>query len=127
MKSTPRNKILYWIVTAPFVLVMSFSVWSYFQLSPEVVDGMKHAGYPLYFLKILGTAKFLGVLAILVDRFKTLKEWAYAGFVFTMLGAFATHSALHDPIGHRIAPLVFLALLAASYALWKRLSKNIYS
>jgi len=39
---------------------------------------MTHLGYPIYFMKILGTAKLVGVAAILYGRFSRLKEWAYA-------------------------------------------------
>src|ERR1700712_437365 len=53
-------------------------------------------GYPLYFLYIIGVWKILGVIAILVPRFKLVKEWAYAGFFFAMTGAFVSHLAVGE-------------------------------
>ncbi|HTB32975.1 MAG TPA: DoxX family protein, partial [Bacteroidia bacterium] len=53
-------------------------------------------GYPVYFLTILGVWKILGVIAILVPKFKLVKEWAYAGFFFAMTGALASHLFCHD-------------------------------
>ena len=45
-------------------------------------------GYPPYFVYIIGVAKVLGAIAIVVPRFPRLKEWAYAGLIINMTGAF---------------------------------------
>jgi len=39
-------------------------------------EGISVLGYPIYLLKFLGTAKLLGGIAVLQERFRTLKEWA---------------------------------------------------
>lgn len=44
-------------------------------------------GYPLYFVYIIGVAKVLGAIVILIPRFPRLKEWAYAGLIINMTGA----------------------------------------
>ena len=62
----------------------------------EWVDLLTGLGYPVYFLTILGVWKILGVIAILIPRFKLLKEWAYAGFFFVMTGALVSHLAIGD-------------------------------
>jgi hypothetical protein len=36
---------------------------------------------------LMGFWKILGVLAILIQKFGLLKEWAYAGFFFAISGA----------------------------------------
>jgi hypothetical protein len=46
-----------------------------------------------------------------------LKDWAYAGFFFDLTAAAFSHAAVGDPRSEVIAPLVFLALVAASWAL----------
>ena len=61
-----------------------------------MVDLITPLGYPLYFLYIIGIWKILGVIAILVPRFKLVKEWAYAGFFFLMTGALVSHLASGD-------------------------------
>jgi hypothetical protein len=117
-----KTKILYWVFTAPIVIMMAFSAFLYFQGGPQVVTGLQHLGYPAYLLKILGTAKALGVLAILYDRQRTLKEWAYAGFAIDFIGATASQAFSGDGPGLYLFPMVFLAFLLASYNLWKKLS-----
>jgi hypothetical protein len=70
-----RMKLIHWAATILFVLPLTWSAILYFTESPGMVETMTHLGYPLYFLKILGTAKLLGVAALLFDRLKLLKEW----------------------------------------------------
>jgi len=53
-------------------------------------------GYPMYFMTILGVWKILGVIAVLLPGFKLVKEWAYAGFFFIMMGALISHIACSD-------------------------------
>lgn len=71
-------------------------------------------GYPVYFLTILGTGKILGVIAILLPQFRLLKEWAYAGFFFAMVGALFSHLAIGEYAVKAIAgpscQLLFIAL-----------------
>jgi DoxX-like protein len=84
---------------------------------PEVVESTKHLGYPLYFVTILGTWKLLGAIAITAPGLPRIKEWAYAGFVFDLTAAAASHAAVGDGASDIIAPLIFLVLVLASYAL----------
>ena len=65
----------------------------------------------------LGVAKLLAVMAILAPGRKLLKEWAYAGLTFDMIGASFSHASSGDPIPSVIVPLVVLSVMAASYAL----------
>lgn len=110
--------IAYWLTTGLFALAMSASAYFELSQSEQMVQGFQHLGYPLYLLTILGVAKALGVVALLVPRFPRLKEWAYAGFTFDLLGASASHGFSGDPIANVISPLVFLGLLGVSYWLW---------
>src|SRR5262245_21246723 len=95
-----RNRINsgYWVVTglmAAFMLMAS--VPDVLRL-PEAVEIFGHLGYPTYLLPFLGTAKILGVVAVLVPGFDRLKEWAYAGLVFDIAGALYSHLAVGDPV-----------------------------
>jgi uncharacterized membrane protein YphA (DoxX/SURF4 family) len=85
--------------------------------SPDVVAGVQHLGYPLYFATLLSVWKLLGAIVITAPRLPRLKEWAYAGFMFDLTGAAISHAAVGDQIGDILAPLVFLALVIASYVL----------
>ncbi|GAA4339208.1 DoxX family protein [Flaviaesturariibacter amylovorans] len=112
-----KIRIAHWAATGLFALAMAFSAFLYFSSSPDLVAGMQHLGYPRYLLGILGTAKALGVLALLQTRLATLREWAYAGFTINLIGAAWSHAASGDPL----APPMFVlaALLATSYGTWK--------
>jgi hypothetical protein len=76
---------------------------------------MTHLGYPVYFVTLLGIAKILGVIALLVSKFPLLKEWAYAGFFFMMSGAIFTHIAAGNSIGEIFPPLLLLILTVVSW------------
>jgi uncharacterized membrane protein YphA (DoxX/SURF4 family) len=91
-----RNKIIYWIATALFCFGMLASGLAQLFHTQAMIDLVTPLGYPVYFLYIIGTWKVLGVIAVLVPRFKLLKEWAYAGFFFVMTGAFVSHLASGD-------------------------------
>ena len=74
-------------------------------------------GFPEYLMTILGTAKLLGVVALLIPGVPLLKEWAYAGFTFDLLGASASHAFVGDPPMETVLPLIILGIAAASYFL----------
>src|SRR5882672_3905291 len=93
---TKTNKIIYWISTAWLALAMLASGLQQLFQTKSFVDIIIPLGYPLYFLYILGIWKILGVIAILIPRFKLVKEWAYAGFFFLMTGALVSHLAIGD-------------------------------
>lgn len=82
-----RVKIIYWSSTIVFVLFMLFSSIPDILMVPEAVQFITHLGYPTYFIPFIGVAKVLGCLALLVPNFNKIKEWAYAGLVFDLIGA----------------------------------------
>ena len=116
---TKRNKIIYWIATIWLSLgMLSTGTVQLFKLKgdgPGSLDSMTHLGYPPYFVTILGVAKILGVLVILMPRFPLLKEWAYAGFFFMMSGAVFTHIAAGNSISEIFPPLLLLILTVISW------------
>ena len=74
-------------------------------------------GYPTYFMTIHTIWCILAGVALIVPRFPRLKEWAYAGFFFDLTSAAIARAAVGDAAADIIAPLVFLALVLASWAL----------
>lgn len=85
--------------------------------TPYVRAVVEHLGYPTYFLVIMGVWKVPGAVALLVPRFPRLKEWAYAGAVFSYTAAAASHLAVGDGAGRMAAPLILTMLAAASWGL----------
>jgi uncharacterized membrane protein YphA (DoxX/SURF4 family) len=119
---TKRNKIVYWIATIWLGSgMLSTGVLQLFKakaegaLAPPGVYGITHLGYPIYFLTILGIWKILGVVALLIPKFPLLKEWAYAGFFFSMSGAVFSHIAVGDPVKEIIPSLLLLVLTVMSW------------
>ena len=119
---TRRNKIIYWISTVWLALGMLatgtlqlFKVTAEGALAPPGVYGITHLGYPIYFLTILGVWKILGAGAVLIPKFPLLKEWAYAGFFFTMSGAIFSHIALGDSMKEIVPSLLLLILTVVSW------------
>jgi hypothetical protein len=54
---------------------------------------------------------------VVVPKLPLLKEWAYAGFFFELTGAAASHALAGHDAGRIATPLVFVALVIASWAL----------
>jgi hypothetical protein len=69
---------------------------------------------------ITGAFKILGAIAILQNKYKTIKEWAFAGFAINFIGAFASRAFMGDAIGLLIPPLVVLAVMFVVYYFWKK-------
>lgn len=107
----------YWTATALFALAMTGSGVADLTHAEPIVAAMQHLGYPIYVATILGVAKLFGVVAILLPRTPRLKEWAFAGFTFDLLGAAISHASVGDPVPNVLTPLVLLAIGLASWAL----------
>jgi hypothetical protein len=88
-----KINIIYWTTTALFALFMLFTSIPNITMEPEsvafIVDKL---GFPGYFLQFIGIAKTLGAVAILIPGLPRIKEWAYAGLCFDLIGA--TYSVL---------------------------------
>ena len=82
-----KKQISYWAVTALFCLAMGISGILNLIRFEGMQDAITGLGYPAYLMSILGVAKILGVIVLLIPKMPLLKEWAYAGFTFDMLGA----------------------------------------
>lgn len=111
-----RDNVIYWVATGLVSAGMLMSAFMYLTQNPGLMKNFASAGYPVYFVLILGTAKLLGAIALLAPVWTKVKEWAYAGFTFTFLGAVWTHLATGTPW---MAPAIALVLLGVSY--WFRL------
>ncbi len=109
--------VSYWILTVLFLLPMAAGGVADVLNVEQVQEIMKHLGYPPYLAVLLGVLKILGTIALLAPGFGTLKEWAYAGFAFDLLGAVVSHAAVGDGAGDIIPPIVIAVIGAGSYVL----------
>ena len=97
---------------------MLMSAGMYIFNHSEVVKIFGTLGFPAYIIYPLAAAKILGVIAVVSNYSKTLKEWAYAGFFFDFLLALSAHLNAGD--GGFAFALLALSLLFISYIFWKR-------
>src|SRR5262245_6320433 len=110
-----RGRRLHWIVTGLMAAFMLMASIPDILRIPQAVDLFRHLGYPSYLLPFLGIAKTLGVIAIVAPGVRGLKEWAYAGLIFDLVGALYSHVAVGDPPSAWLFPFIGLALVTGSY------------
>jgi len=117
-----KTNIFYWVST---ILFAAFMAWSGIPgIKPDersiqfMHDGL---GYPIYFIQFISAAKVLGAIAILVPGFNKIKEWAYAGLFFDLVGAFYSLNAVAGKF-EAGSTFIFLPLVIGglSYYFWKK-------
>ena len=107
------RKIVYWGSTALASLALLGSL-SYLTGSEQVVSGFAKAGYPQHLRIVLGIAKPLAAIVLLLPGLGLLKEWAYAGVTFALVMAIISGYLSGDGKSWMLA-LVVLVLVAVSY------------
>lgn len=109
---------LYWIFTSLLILLMAFSAIGSFIPNPQGAAMLKQLGYQPYIIHFLSVAKILGIIAILTPGVRRLKEWAYAGFTFDLLGAIFSFIATGFPFSAWAMIILGLIFIAGSYIFW---------
>lgn len=110
-----KTKIIYWILTTLFLGLMLFSAIPDILCVPDAVTFMTHLGYPVYFIPFIGIAKLLGVVAILIPGFARVKEWAYAGLLFDLIGACYSVIAVEGFSAGVLPMFIFIGIAFGSY------------
>ena len=102
-----RIKSIYWTCTilfGGFMVMTAIPNIMVDQASVDLITTM--LGYPQYMIPFLGVAKVLGVIGIIVPGFPRVREWAYAGLFFDLIGA--TYSAI--AVEGLMVPQLFMVL-----------------
>jgi len=107
----------YWIFTVLLALWLVPSGAFDLLRIRAVLEILQRLGYPSYVAPILGTGKLLAISAIFYPRTRILREWAYAGITFLLVGAFLSHCVVHDPVTVMAASVLVLGFAAGSYLL----------
>ncbi len=81
-----KINIIYWTATIIFAALMLFTAIPNAMATADWVGLFAMLGYPKYIVSFIGIAKILGVIAILIPGFPRIKEWAYAGLAFDLIG-----------------------------------------
>jgi hypothetical protein len=108
------RKIVYWASTG-IVAAMLLTALSYLTGNPQVTSGFTKAGYPQHLRIILGIAKPVAAIVLVLPGVALLKEWAYVGAAFAWVMAVVAHYSAGDGVQIWAIPLVLLVLLIVSY------------
>jgi uncharacterized membrane protein YphA (DoxX/SURF4 family) len=112
--------VYYWISVG---LVLFFfvpgSIMNIMQ-TPDWIQVFEDLGYPIYLLPFLGIAKLAACIVLVIPAWKRIKEWAYAGLFFDLVGA--VYSALMVSGFEPALLIMFIAIAAVlvSYWLWHK-------
>jgi DoxX-like family len=110
-----RHKWMSWTITGLMAALMLLGAVPDVLRLPGAVSVFEHLGYPSYLLLFLGTAKLLGVVAVLVPGVPRIKEWAFAGLAFDVSGALYSHLSVGDPPTAWMPAALGLVLVGSSY------------
>ena len=108
------RKVSYWVSTGLLAALSLLAAFAYLSGSPQAVQGFAYVGYPQQLRIILGIAKLLGAITLVVPGLPKLKEWAYAGFTFAWVSAVVAHYLAKDG-PKAFMPLILLLFLLISY------------
>ncbi len=119
-----KHKIIFWVTTSIIFLIEGLMPLGTLIFTPEYFNaGTKPLGYPDYFAYALIIFKILGATAIMLpplpDR---LKEWAYAGLIFTLIFALMSHIIVDKNIGYILMPVAIGVILTLSYISYHKIN-----
>jgi DoxX-like family len=114
--ATKAKTIGYWVTTGVLVFCMTGGIFELLGVK-TTLEGIMRLGYPSYIIPALGLGKVLAILAILWPGVPRLKEWAYAGIFFNMMGALVSHVARNDAAWIIVVSVAIAAITLASWAL----------
>lgn len=118
-----REQIIFRVFQVLFILSILPQTIAKVTQNPQFIESFSALGYPIYLTYILFVAYTLGFIGILQSKYRTVREWAYAGFTFALVGAFASH-LLAEGFSKSWWALVPLTFLLISRYLYR---KTIYS
>ncbi|MGH2563608.1 MAG: DoxX family protein [Ginsengibacter sp.] len=112
----------YWVSTIIFAALMIFSAAGGLQPSQQAIQLIHDSlGYPVYFIQFISFAKLLGCIVILIPGLNRIKEWAYAGLFFDLIGAIYSAIAIagsFDPM--MLSMLIWIVAGILSYYFWHK-------
>lgn len=125
MAATKKTKIFYWIFTILFALIMFSTALPNVMMSQDSIDLIHtRLGYPQYFIMLIGIAKILGVIGILIPGYPVVREWAYAGLFFDLVAATVSGIAVDGLHPMQLGMLVFFAPGVVSYIYYRKKLKE---
>jgi hypothetical protein len=117
--TTKTTNVLYWTFTILFAGLMIFSAVGGIEPSQQAVEMMnKGMGLPVYFIQFISWAKIIGAVVILIPGLSRIKEWAYAGLFFDLIGAVYSIAMSFGLNAGVMGMLLWFAAGILSYYFW---------
>jgi len=115
-----RINLLFWISTGLIFLLQGLlPIFNY--NSPETRQAMEHLGYPIYFGVMLSLFKLAGGLVLIIPQIpKRIKEWAFAGFAIDFICALISFIAVDGLTVFILFPVIALIILSLSYFAYRK-------
>jgi len=114
-----KDNAIYWISTGLLALFILPGI--FFMNSEMAIEGTRHLGLPEWFRIETSIGNFIGGLILIIPQIgKRIKEWAYVAFGITYISAFIAHMAVDGIVPMSFAPLVTLAILIVSYVYYHK-------
>ena len=121
-----KTNIIYWIFTGLLCLGMLFASVPSLIFRAQAETFFNALSFPTYMITFLDVAKILGVIAILIPGYPRLKEWAYAGLAFDLIGATYAQIAKGLPPANCAFMIIWFIPLVGSYIYYhKRLKATV--
>ena len=118
-----KEKIIFWITTS-IIFLFEGVMPALTSQSEMAKEGIRHLGYPGYFGVMLTVFKVSGALALIIPQVPArIKEWAYAGFTFSLISACVSHCVIDGVNGLSFFPLIVLTILMVSYMYFHKINK----
>ncbi|GAB4232410.1 MAG: DoxX family protein [Ekhidna sp.] len=116
------QKIIYWIVTGLFSLMILLGGLNFIFNTEEVAKTVfEPLGFPAAMVLPLGIAKVIGAIALLINKLGMIKNLAYLGIFADLIAALVSHLNAND--GMWYAPVLPLVLGMISFILWRKTLK----
>lgn len=110
--------IFYWLSTGLVLFFLLPGAVMNLMKTPDWLEVFRLLGYPAYLLPFLGVAKLAGCIVIVLPYFNRLKEWAYAGLFFDVVGAIYSGLMVGGFDPRMLLMVVIIGAILASYWLW---------
>jgi len=111
--SRRTTAIWYWSTTILLAFFMAALCVAYFTM-PYFVVGTHKLCFPDYFRVILGIAKALGAVALLIQLPERIKNFVYDGFAIMFVCGAIAHVASGGPPATALGGIIALVLLVIS-------------
>jgi len=110
-----KINIFYWICTGNLIPGLGIGSIYGIILHPGSTEQFVRLGYPVYLAPFMGVARILALIVIVIPKYPRLKEWAYAGLAFDIIGAIYSQIATGQSLTALFFPFVAILFLSGSY------------